>query len=1277
MTRRTQQRGVALVITLILLAIITFTAITFLVISRSEKGAVSTSTDQAIATLAADTGVERVQAEILSSILATTNAFNYDFKVSTNYYNPAGFTSGDTSVTNVNYTYPNGNPLSAADQQRNIANLFYNPRPPVYIFTNRAQTGTPDFRFYLDLNRNERFDPNGFQPVVGQNGFYVGTNGVETTTLYDPRVPPPSGILSNFVVGDPEWIGVLERPDEPHGPDNRFVARYATVVVPSGKALDLNRIHNQAFANYRDWRDYRRNMGVGTWEMNLAAFLVDLNTNVWAPVDPLDRTRYFYNPLTGNPLDIAGRAFEDANALIRYRYNPDFTKLRPVDELFGGAGGSLAFQSDMIDGYGAGPLLTNVWVSTVDPDAIRGTGVPWPGDDNPQQFFTPGDLFDVRKVGPDFANRLQAVGAPPNQSTYDRYTFYRLLSQLGTDGGVERGDRVNLNYDNKVKRNALGIASATNFYAWEPRDFFVEAADNLLREYQLDHFRRSLGADYARDNNLAINIPVVTNGVFVYTPSINRLLQLAANMYDATTNRSGGGAVDYPTVFRPIVGPPPSPESPAGIYIVDWEEVTTNAVWRRKPLDMFNPSDVGKIQPGENIYGVPWIIGAKKGLPNFNELTVDNLFDLTRKVEIRKPSRTAAPNETNQMYLISVNSAVGVEAWNSYRSQFPETVDVYATNEMDIYITASNSPSALPAAVQAYRSVFGSIRSPAPWVGTGPGEIPARQSFLAAIATNFTVVTNSIFRSDNTFETQLSPAFDRKGRNLFPLPQMRLSFTNKLQVVMVERASGRVLDYVHLRLGGETNLTQLLADPPGSRGYDGMFVTNRVGGNETVATAPPLGVIYQIEASLGNYGTPGSIWRDYGFGQAQGQTAAKEIDKFRSFMLGTRSAYPPYDYSSNLVMQVPFSPSKRIQQTLSWQANDPLVHYTDGDLAQLSIGPGTRPLQLSQTPQTLANIGQLNDRYQPWGGNPDSSAQTGATGRRNFDTRFKDPMMRRSDDWQFPTNKFPNVGWLGRVHRGTPWQTIYMKAGEIERSQGQGGGAGRDWREWTGNANRRDAALTFPQQDWRIFDLFTAALNDNATAGQLSVNQDGLAAWSAVLSGVIALTNTTADDAIQGGPFYVITNEAYVIPPAGIGDTNAAVRRIVEGINSDRARMPNRVFQTVGDILQVEELSIRSPFLNLSGVQQQKGITDAMYERVPQQIMGLLRGNEQPRFVVYSYGQALKPAERSLVTSGPLFGLCTNYQIMAESVTRAVVRVEGAPDNPRVVVESFNVLPPE
>jgi hypothetical protein len=84
-----------------------------------------------------------------------------------------------------------------------------------------------------------------------------------------------------------------------------------------------------------------------------------------------------------------------------------------------------------------------------------------------------------------------------------------------------------------------------------------------------------------------------------------------------------------------------------------------------------------------------------------------------------------------------------------------------------------------------------------------------------------------------------------------------------------------------------------------------------------------------------------------------------------------------------------------------------------------------------------------------------------------------------------------------------------------------------------------------------------------------------------------------------------------------------------------------------------------------------------VYERLPQQVLGLLKGGEQPRFVIYAYGQALKPANNSIVTGGPYLGLCTNYQITAEVAIRAVVRIEGATNNPRAVTESFDVLPPD
>jgi hypothetical protein len=108
-------------------------------------------------------------------------------------------------------------------------------------------------------------------------------------------------------------------------------------------------------------------------------------------------------------------------------------------------------------------------------------------------------------------------------------------------------------------------------------------------------------------------------------------------------------------------------------------------------------------------------------------------------------------------------------------------------------------------------------------------------------------------------------------------------------------------------------------------------------------------------------------------------------------------------------------------------------------------------------------------------------------------------------------------------------------------------------------------------------------------------------------------------------------------------------------------------------------LTEQSPFLNWNDpVQQQSGISDEMYEWLPQQMMSLLRISPAPRYVIYSYGQTLAPTgSKAMVTSGSFSGMVTNYSVVAETITRAVVRIEGAPTNTHAVIESFNILPPQ
>ena len=388
---RPSRSGIALVITLILLSVTLVMAVAFLAIARRERNSVTTTTDTATARLAADSALAAAQAQIVANILATTNlgAYNYSLLVSTNYVNSAGYFVGNNYPTNVNYDFRNvdGQPLNAGDLINNIANLYLSPRAPVFVYN--RNTGSNDFRFYLDLNRNGSFE----------------TNNPPYTTA-----------------GDPEWIGVLEHPDQPHSANNKFVARFAFLAQPVGNSLDLNYIHNQAFTKAVNLQNgslpvgigdgYFRNQGVGSWELNLAAFFADLNTNVWGQVIGAPSLYYQYNwPLTG--FANSGYAFEDARALLSWHYNFYYNNLATANNSFANS-----FNYPFaIDAYSDGPLQT-----TVDTNIALFPDNPflhWAGGDNtnnnanrffalPSEIFNPPNSFGTLN---NFSNHLGSAGS--------------------------------------------------------------------------------------------------------------------------------------------------------------------------------------------------------------------------------------------------------------------------------------------------------------------------------------------------------------------------------------------------------------------------------------------------------------------------------------------------------------------------------------------------------------------------------------------------------------------------------------------------------------------------------------------------------------------------------------------------------------------------------------------------------------------------------------------------------------------------------------------------
>lgn len=1255
----TAERGVALIVTLILLSVITFMAIAFLVLSRAERGAVSTSTDQMVARAGADHALAVANARLLAPMRAFNNPYSYGLIVSTNFMNGAGFYPGLKHPTNVNFDFRyTGGPLSQADFLENLTNSMFDPRPPVFADRRGNGTNLTEFRYYLDLNRNTRYDTNGSLPVISPVGGFYDTNGIML-----PPGNPPVPVLSNYFVGDPEWIGGLEFPDRPHGPNNHYLYRYAYAVIPAGNTLDLNAIHNyvkgpDASLNAQQGDGFLRNQGVGPWEINLGAFLVDLNTNLWGADPSYYRYGWQENANPGFTDPNQGVAFDDALSLLRYRYGANQGSLAPVSLLFG-PGGLQAFQYDQYDGYSAGPVMTNTWWpnnrSLPDHDFSRVT-LPWAGSDNPQRLFTPQDLFDRVKAGT-FTDRLLSAGFAPD--SYNRYTYYRMLAQLGTDSEPESRGKMNLNYDNLVQYNPLGVASATNFYQWVPIDFFTNAANRLLKN-----------AGYT---NTIDRIPVR-----IYTPSLHRLLQMAANLYDATRIDLDENRARHPTAFRPhfVVDPTDGVCISGYSVVLNHTPYVTGGAGGVRIVDLLEGQTPN---PNDLVYGIPLVLGARKGTPNFNEFAMETKVDISRLLEFRRNSINGPVVETNQMYVVGISNTFGMEAWNSYSNVFSSNI---AGNEQNLELTAVSIMSAFmtnESGVLLFTntSVRSTITNFTGWKGwTNFNEIA--QSFVIPFqptdySNRFAFLPPVSYDQAALRFIPQTHIFQRNQG--FPVPRWWLTVRTKVRFIL-SNGNG-IVDYVNLSHPGEVidifaklsedgncgTITPDTFNQPGS-----LWCTNRIGG-ATALTAPTYGIVNQIMACLNG---PANV-QSFSLDPTVGRDTESAIDFFR---WNLKEWGPKYAknigktfYKSNIFF-APLSPYRPIYVHTKWEANDPLVHYTIGDLLDY-MQQRTNNVSFTTIPPEN-NIGKVNTRYQPWGGRPAGSSNPTVPDK---ELKAKDPLVSRSDDWDFPTNKLPNVGWIGRVHRGTPWQTVYLKPDRIGIGNLQTPG---QWEMWTGNgmaiqnfgqidtnivaygALTNDASFSHPIQDHKMVELFTTALSDNASRGRLSINQTNLAAWSAALSGVNVMPDVTTNTVIQPAGVYDPT-----IPPPLV--------RFVEGLNATRATNFSGSFRRLGDILKVPEMTIRSPWLtgntNIIG--------DAVYERIPQQVLGLLHCDETPRFVVYSFGQALKPAKDSVLTSGQYRGMVTNYQVVAESATRAVVRVEDPNGNPRVVVESFNPLPPD
>jgi hypothetical protein len=1174
------QRGVALVLTLIMLAVITVVTVIFLATARRNRSATIVRIDQTTAEFAAETAYQHATGKIIERILNDRNLLSLEFTVS----RPLGY---DVHNGGAGFYYPsNGNQI-----------------PTV---TNLSRTVGP----FLDLNRSSFFDDPGD---------------------------------TNRPFGDPIWIGILDRPWFEHSKTNRFVARTAYIILPVGKSLDLNTIHHDtARPAFNPTFGYMRNQGFGPWELNLAAFLHEFNPTFWD---------YSYTSVGGRP-NTAGRAFEDALSIVRYREGWPANALSvPASQNFWDVYPSAAlnnFPSPSIDVYSDGDQLgypLGLDISRPDDDnAVPFKVSRWPGADTTNHFFHIQELFDYARGGQSnkvtysfFEGLTNTLAGQPNGSAY-----YRMMAQLGTQTGSDFENRIHLNFADQHADLPGTNYSVTNFVAWDASpelamSFFTNVAQRIF-------LAQSNEFNPAGTNQLVLRsmleIPVFPTNR--YSSSIHRILQAAANIFDATRSNI------YPSVFRPIFGTDASGKTTFIVGYTNDDRLSTLQTW----LD-------------NNTNGIPLIVGAKKGFPNFNEFTMRSDILVSRKLQFTRPdtAQGTRPNGTNQMYVLGISNYFGAEAWNSYDLErgaraYPRQLRIQVTNFARASLT--NSLGFQTNDVQF--SAASMVIPPNTWNGgLQPG---TNAAFRLPLNTNQVFLSNAVYVfNGNYFANVSTNAFE--VNNGFPVPDWVLTVSNRLAYWMVEPGLDRILDFVLLEDSHVVDLHRDLVggiNPYAGVGGVSTTISDLWRTNRTSPGGPTTGIRGQIDISQGNTPISTAEWREFAQGGNLNENDKRAaIDGFRNFC-GLASLYGnPFQTNDSLEMQTPFNPAAKLAALSTWQANDPLVHYHPEDL-RIDIVTNHQYLRPTQAASNVApsTLTYLNTRYAPWNGNPNA-----ATYPENDDFRIKDAGVNGSVDWAFPSNKLATVGLLGRVHRGTPWQTIYLKPDVAPMNQ------------WTKQSldgvfvpGRGTVSRSHPTNDWLLFDMFTTGLDERTGRGLVSINQTNMETWSALFSGILVLSNNV--------PFSILgeprTYDEVFVRPFGFGDpaTNGFFQIWTNIYAYQRAK--GRPLTSVGELIQnVPQLTTRSPFLNqASSDQVMFGLDDFAYEQIPQQILPLLRVG-QSRFVVYAYGQALKPERIN-----PSTGLVENYQVTAEFATRSVIRVEGNPrDRVRVVVESFNILPPD
>ena len=325
--------------------------------------------------------------------------------------------------------------------------------------------------------------------------------------------------------------------------------------------------------------------------------------------------------------------------------------------------------------------------------------------------------------------------------------------------------------------------AAQNLDAGSPLGFFTNVASRLLSS--------------------ELNLNLTQIGIYPtnqYTPAVQRLLQVSANIYDATSTNY------YPTTFHPLF----SVDDSGNVFITGYTNVpsitdSSQLVWPIDASALATTPNVSNL--ATNVYGIPWIIAAKKGFPNFNEFEMENIFQIYRKLQLTRTSTNVnyvvnpGAYTISQQLTISMTNMFGVECWNSYQAD-------YTNNPVEIVVKDANTTTLINDEGLGYSIPFclTNFTTVSDWPGCGPSPLnlpiqPNPQSFIwQPLEMGEIVLPSWIYTFDtNAPFVPQAPAFFVTNSLM---PHWSLLVTNRLQVVMLESnatdGSYHVLDYVQL-----------------------------------------------------------------------------------------------------------------------------------------------------------------------------------------------------------------------------------------------------------------------------------------------------------------------------------------------------------------------------------------------------------------------------------------------------------------------------------------------